>query len=151
MHFVIRGRIRSDSEIEKVHDKLEEAFVDISYQKGFSSQDRFEKIFEGSFRRPSWFKGVRRATVYEDLNEGTDFFIITHNFGEIRFDVKSSFSFYERQKQLQETKRHFVWGIVIKPHLSDEAIRQAVFKKCDIHIYRLKKVLFGKVYTRVAS
>lgn len=122
--------------------RLAKAFVQIGDQKGFGSQDRFERIFTGNFLHPYWFIGIRRANRHEDHNEGTDFFVITKNYGEIRFDVKSSFVHYEKQKEAQGSLPIFVWGIVIKPHISDEDIRHAVFRKCEIHIDRLKRKIF---------
>jgi hypothetical protein len=117
----------------------------ISRDKGESGQDRFERIFSGNFFRPSWFVGIRRATKHEDFHEGTDFFVITQGYGEIRFDVKSSFYYFDKQREVQETLPIFVWSIVIKTHISDEEIRRLVFSKCETHIARLKRCPNGKI------
>jgi hypothetical protein len=131
------------------NEGLKKAFVEIGDNKGLGSQDRFERIFTGNFYKPYWFLGIRRANKHEDHNEGTDFFVITRDCGEIRFDVKSSFYHLEMQKEEQKNRLIFVWGIVIRPHISDDDIRRAVFKKCEIHIARLKKkVLSGNSQTR---
>jgi len=127
--------------------KLQKAFVEIGDQKGYSSQDRFERIFTGDFYRPYWFLGIRRATKHEDFSEGTDFFVITRDRGEIRFDVKSSFHHFDKQKEAQETLPIFVWGIVIKPHISDHDIRRLVFEKCEKHISRLKNNDRNHIYS----
>lgn len=120
-----------------IHEKLRNIFLKISDKKGELSQDRFERIFTGEFFRPYWFVGIRRATKYEDLFEGTDYFIITYGYGEIRFDVKSSFFNFEKQKKVQEEKPIFVWVIVIKAHMSDDEIRKVIYRKCEIHIARI--------------
>jgi hypothetical protein len=130
---------------------LKKVFSKIADHKGFSSQDRFERIFTDYFEKPSWFVSIRKATQYEDHFEGTDFFILTNHYGEIRFDVKSSFHNFDKQRREQEGLPIFVWGIVIKPHFSDEEIRQAVFSKCEIHIVRFKReVRMGRIPARTA-
>ncbi|MEI7513427.1 MAG: hypothetical protein WCJ74_02280 [bacterium] len=134
-----------------IHESLRKVFIKISDYKGISNEDRFAKIFSGDFPRPHWFSGFRRATKHEDFNEGTDFFIQTKNYGDIRFDVKSSFIHYQRQKEFQKDRDVFVWGIVMKPHISDEEIRQTVFSKCEIHINHLKReVRLGHLPARTA-
>lgn len=136
---------------QEIHENLRKAFVKIGDHKGFSSQDRFERIFTGNFLRPNWFAGIRRATKYEDFYEGTDFFIITKNYGEIRFDVKSSFYHYQKQIELQEKLPIFVWGVVIQPSMSDSTVLKVVFTKCEIHIARLRReVYLGRFNSRIA-
>ncbi len=145
------SRITCSQIEEDYHEKLRKAFGKIGDHKGRLSEDRFYQIFKSVFQKPLWFAGIRRASRHEDFNEGTDFFIKTNNFGEIRFDVKSSFFEYEKQKEAQEELPIFVWAIVITRKMSDEEIRRAVFSKCEIHIARLKReVRLGHFIARTA-
>jgi hypothetical protein len=137
-------QIRVDHIFEKIDfqdfkAKMAVKKIEDGYKKGRLNEERFEKIFEGEFEKPSWFMGVRRANGFEDRSQGTDFFVLTSNYGEIRFDVKSSFEHFDRQREAQKDMPIFVWGIVIKDRFSDEVIRQRVFTKCEIHIARMKR------------
>ena len=130
---------------------LSKAFLRISNRKGYSSEDRFEQVFKGDFQKPFWYAGIRRASKFQDHNEGTDFFIQTKNYGEIRFDVKSSFWHYKKQVEFQGEVDIFVWCIVVNPQLTDHQIRQLVFSKCEIHIVRFKReVRMGRIPARTA-
>lgn len=115
-----------------VHQKIDTLIELVNDQKGFSNQDRFEAAFNARFAKPWWFKGIRRATRNQNLYQGTDFFIVTE-FGEARFDVKSSWSGYE--KQIQRGGFFFVWCAVVTPDMTDQDIRQVVFDKCGRHIW----------------
>lgn len=130
-----------DIDQENRRRKSEEAYLKIkaSYEKGRLNEKRFENIFSGDFKRPSWFVGIRKAGVFEDRNEGTDFFIKTTNYGDIRFNVKSSFHYFDKQKESQKDLPIFAWCVVINDFFSDEEIRKIVFDKCAIHIVRLKR------------
>jgi hypothetical protein len=128
----------------KIHEKLRDTFLKISNKKGETNQERFERIFSGDFMCPYWFLGIRKATEHEDLFEGTDYFVITDGYGDIRFDVKSSFINFEKQKKEQKGKPIFVWVIVIKLHMSDEDIRRALYKKCETHIARVIREAFSE-------
>jgi hypothetical protein len=138
---------------EECHQKkLMKAFEDITDRKGRISEERFHKIFRsGKFQKPKWFAGIRKATRREDHREGTDFFILTKNCGEIRFDVKSSFFEYRKQRDAQESLSIFVWAIVVAPNMSDEEIRRETLCRCEIHIARLKReVRLGHYFARTA-
>ena len=124
--------IKREIEEYGAHQKIDKLVELVNDQKGFSNQDRFEAAFKVKFAKPWWFKGIRRATRNQDLYQGTDFFVVTE-FGEARFDVKSSWAGYD--KQIQMNGRYFVWCAVVTPDMTDWDIRQVVFDKCRRHIW----------------
>lgn len=102
---------------EKIRRKSQSSqFGAVRAERGFQNESAaLRALQDDSFKRPEWFKSVRRADREED-KRGIDIVVETHDVGRLYLQVKSSKVFARR---FAEKRRPSLIGLIVASYSDD--------------------------------